>query len=63
MDGFVEAWAHADPYATGRLTVTQLAPLIRTLRPPLGLDPNRFEKEHVVRRSGTRAPGLAQVEP
>lgn len=55
MDGFVEAWAHADPYATGRLTVTQLAPLIRTLRPPLGLDPNRFEKEHVVRRSGTRA--------
>ena len=41
-DKFVEAWAEFDPDGTGRVLVSMLPPLIRRLKPPLGLNPKLF---------------------
>ena len=42
-DAFVGAWSHFDPHATGRISVAHLAPLIKMLPPPLGLDPHAYK--------------------
>ena len=54
-EAFVEAWAALDPDATGTIPVTQLPNLIRSLPPPLGLDP----KQCALRRARAQYTALA----
>lgn len=47
-DAFLAAWAEFDPEGEGTMLVSHLARLIRSLPPPLGLDPAHFRNRMIL---------------